>query len=553
MNKSRQHIYVIIIAILSICAAAWPLLQDGIYYATDGPYHLSRIEGIYLNLIEGVFPAKVHFAAAYTYGYGTGFFYPDFFLYIPAMMMVAGLSLELSWKIFCLLIIIGMYLSMMFAVRILYRGTSPYIGALAATCYIFVPKFAGYLYGSQSVGSATAMMCVPIAIAELLYIQWHAHDRWDLLRFTLATAGIVLSHLTTAIITLVYMCIMCLCCARRNRHDHVLVELIGCMVVGALLTMAFWVPMVEQLVVQTYKFETELIDPISATNETWHSAPSSLGYAILAMLAVVLVVLIWRRYHRQDAGILLAAVIPIVIYLFLAFCPPFWDYFGKWLDWLQFPSRILNPIMATVILTFVGAMIDQPMDGRHHLGIRVILPLTVLILISFYQFSAYIMEFPTPQHLEKGLITEQIAGLGAGEEWLPSDAHRSGLNEPGKAYDPDGNGADGFKHDHGKYYEVYILMDKAYYDVPYLFYKGYEAYLLNDQGEPTEQLTVGKSDRLAYVRVYLPEGREGIGHIMVTYRKTTIQRIAYVGNAISIVAMLGYCVYALLRGRKAVE
>lgn len=77
-RKFISDISAAVIAILSIGAVLFPLLQSGLKVDTDGLFHLARIESLYLALKEGVFPAKVHFAAAYTYGYGSGFFYPDF-------------------------------------------------------------------------------------------------------------------------------------------------------------------------------------------------------------------------------------------------------------------------------------------------------------------------------------------------------------------------------------------------------------------------------------------------------------------------------------------
>ena len=97
---------------------------------------------------------------------------------------------------------------------------------------------------------------------------------------------------------------------------------------------------------------------------------------------------------------------------------------------------------------------------------------------------------------------------------------------------------------------MYVPMTWEYYDVPYLYYKGYAAYLLDDNGEIQEELQVGKSDRYAYVRVYLPEGREGIGHIMVTYRKTMLQKVSYVVSGIAVAVLAVMLVRELLRKRQ---
>ena len=63
---------------------------------SDAPFHLARIESLNQALQMGIFPVKVHPSLAYSYGYGVGIFYPDFFIYLPAVLRMAGCSLEVS-------------------------------------------------------------------------------------------------------------------------------------------------------------------------------------------------------------------------------------------------------------------------------------------------------------------------------------------------------------------------------------------------------------------------------------------------------------------------
>ena len=65
---------------------------------SDAPFHLARIESLNQALQMGIFPVKVHPSLAYSYGYGVGIFYPDFFIYLPAVLRMAGCSLEVSYK-----------------------------------------------------------------------------------------------------------------------------------------------------------------------------------------------------------------------------------------------------------------------------------------------------------------------------------------------------------------------------------------------------------------------------------------------------------------------
>ena len=53
------------------------------------------------------------------YGYGTGFFYPNFFLYIPAILGLLGVEFILAYKIFVAIFVI---LILVFAVGSIVGG-----------------------------------------------------------------------------------------------------------------------------------------------------------------------------------------------------------------------------------------------------------------------------------------------------------------------------------------------------------------------------------------------------------------------------------------------
>ena len=82
----------------------------------------------------------------------------------------------------------------------------------------------------------------------------------------------------------------------------------------------------------------------------------------------------------------------------------------------------------------------------------------------------------------------------SGEEWLPAETQSFALTTPEAAKADDGSGADGVKYANGKWFDVWILMDKKYYDMPYVYYKGYHAYLLGDNNEIIRELEVCKAE-----------------------------------------------------------
>ena len=86
---------------------------------------------------------------------------------------------------------------------------------------------------------------------------------------------------------------------------------------------------------------------------------------------------------------------------------------------------------------------------------------------------------------------------------------------------------------------MWLPFDHEYYDMPYVYYYGYKAYLLNDTNSPVREFPVSEAfDDNGYVRVSIPEDLEGVGHVLVTYRKTFIQKLSYVISATSLILLL---------------
>lgn len=537
--RKEYRIVTFLAAAASLLTVLYPLLPKGLYMGTDAPFHLARIESLYLALKEGVFPAKIHFAEAYSFGYGVGFFYPDCFLYFPALLRLMGLSLETSYKIYAVAVTVTAWINMYTAVELLGGRKRRVVSACGAAMYIMSLQYTRYLYSVQAVGSYTAMAFLPVCIGELLNILYRDYRRRDLFLFTGGVVCVLLSHVSTAILLIVFLLVMVLAGACRIvKKPAILRDLVCCALGGAVLSVGFWLPALEQLSCQKYHFQTKPLYPVSEQTVSWAQFPSAMGIGMV-LLCVFLVVALLQTIGRsgeEQRKLLLSGLTATFFFIVLVFCSTFWKTFGHYCEFVQFPSRLLGPATAGAILMFCFWEENQGHAKRIQYA------LLALLVASFaWQTLADSANYGERTSLGSELFTDQIAGLGAGEEWMPDEAVRDELKEPEKSYDPTKGGADGTKYEHGKYYEVYVPLHWKYYDVPYLYYKGYEAYLLDESGQSARQLRTGKSDGGGCVRVYLPEGEEGIGHIMVVYRKTSVQKISYSINVMTVLFFLWVC------------
>ena len=598
-SSGKWSLLTIFIVAAAILTALLPAFRSGVYVHGDLGFHLGRIESLYEGLRAGVFPLKVHFTLANGYGYGEGFFYPDALLYYPALLRFTGLSLECCYKVYVVTVILLTW-SIMYASlkRLLdkssrsfrHRGGSTLLSVCGASIYILSFRFMHSIYEYGSVGTYTAMAFMPMAISGLLMIMYAKYQLRDQIWMTAGVALTVLSHSTSAIVTIVFMVILFLPGIRRLTLRK-LRDLVACAVCGMLATIGYWLPALEQVGDQSFYLNSHpaflLTDNILGLLDVFRfSGPAEVCAVVLLIALCIVNVVQWcrRRSYRQNIswrpagtggdqlaetetredrkGMLTAVSVTSLLFAAAVYCAPLWNLIGGQIQFLQSPTRLLGTASAGVVIALClgGDLIcSESAAGRennllhntcrrdtgslHGTGKKTgkwcnrcpkLLMFGLTLLFTFQtarQVSSYTDTVPADSLDYYGGL-----GLGAGTEWLPDGGSQYAIDETERAIDSEGEGAYGVKYEGGKYFDVYIRLDREYYDMPYFYYKGYAAYLVDDSGNVIQQLPVEKApaERHAYVRVLLPENGEGIGHVIVTYRKTAIQKAAYVVNAIFI-------------------
>ena len=103
-NKLTLYIGIVVVIVLAL-----PIFRNNMFLGDDYEYHMSRIQSISDSIKSNIFPVKVHSQMANGYGYASGLFYPNFFLYIPAILLSLGLNIINSYKIFLILMFIFMF------------------------------------------------------------------------------------------------------------------------------------------------------------------------------------------------------------------------------------------------------------------------------------------------------------------------------------------------------------------------------------------------------------------------------------------------------------
>ena len=89
--ERRKWLFIMLITIVVILL---PTFQKNLVIGDDYEFHLSRIITLAKGLENGEFPVKIHPLFARNHGYASGIFYPNMFMYIPAVLYLIGLNIE---------------------------------------------------------------------------------------------------------------------------------------------------------------------------------------------------------------------------------------------------------------------------------------------------------------------------------------------------------------------------------------------------------------------------------------------------------------------------
>ena len=94
--KEEWVYYLLILA--GTCLFWFPYLAKGFMVSGENNFHFARIQTLADAIQTGVFPAKVRPSHMRYFGYGIGFFYPDLFIYPPAIAIALGADYEITVK-----------------------------------------------------------------------------------------------------------------------------------------------------------------------------------------------------------------------------------------------------------------------------------------------------------------------------------------------------------------------------------------------------------------------------------------------------------------------
>ncbi len=243
-SDSRERRGAALILLLLIVFISGPMMWRGVYDGHDLQFHANRIEGIASALRMGQIPVRIHASTLQGYGYAASIFYPEFFLYFPALLRNLGITLSGALRIFVVVINAATVLCCYISIRKISRRRD--LSLAVTMLYVTSSYRIANLYTRATYGESLAMIFFPLLIWAMWEVLEGDESRWPLL--ALAMTCICASHLLSVLFCTVFCALAALLCLPKLfREKRRIVSILLAAGVTAVCFVGFLIPMLDYI------------------------------------------------------------------------------------------------------------------------------------------------------------------------------------------------------------------------------------------------------------------------------------------------------------------
>lgn len=507
----------------------------------DSAYHYLRVEALKYNIQNGNIFSGIDYFYFGGAGYA-GFAYPDFFLYIPALLRAAGLGVGESMTVFLMLCCIFAYWFMFVFVK--HISQSSVAGSLAAFLYVLSTYRIDNIIVRFALGEVQAFIFWPLILYGLYNFIFEDFKRPYILGA--GFAGMLLSHTISTAMALILAVLMSLIFIKRIiKAPKKLITLAETAGVTASLTAFYWLPLLELLGACEIAVKEPVYDFFESVRSftdlfmfKMRNNISGLMFPIF-LLCVPRVFLIRRSSIRKslserETAVLKSAdamLILGIIFALLSTSVAPWKALYNLLGFIQFPWRFYGP--ATVLLIAAGTIYIF-LISKYTGTLRAAAPIIMAAACLIAFIHADVKKVDRKPEINSEYYNSAANTRSVGNaEWLPLAARKNNavdfvmslgdnvlLNSNETIPAVRENGTLKFTLENNN--------AAAYARLPYIWYKGYTA---SDENGRALEVTMADN---GVVQVDL-SGASGI--ITVEHRPTAIKTAAYFISDISVAAL----------------
>lgn len=548
---SKQNMFVLGIFLITIFFVCTPLMTGNCINGHDIEYHLLRIEALKEGILMGKPFLKINVLFFGGQGYASSLFYPDFLLYIPAVLRALGVGINTCYHIFIAFCLIATYASAFYCTQ---KITGSVYSASAAAVILTLSQYhVDDIYTRSAAGEYTAFIFLPFVVFGLYELVNAKIEHPAMMG--IGMAGVLLCHTTTTVFCIgLYLTAFLFSFSKYWKQRKELLKLCVTAIFVAVLTSFYWVPILEQFMSASFHSGDNYFDlayGMLQVREIFRNMNPGMGIVPFLLLLPGLFV-----RHEKTGVVRFADICTVFGILFTLGATNLfpWARVQNILGFVQFPWRLF--IMSCVLLSvsasiymeeFVKLILSeiQTFSARN---VPVFQTRMGQIAFLFLLGAALIGFSGNIQRNEEGYYSYSddyysyapFTGNVIGGEWLPAGvSDRDALiRNADMAEDNIGNTYEVMRKKNEMYVSD-ISADASYVDVPYIYYKGYCA-----EDVEGNVLSVDGNGTNGQCRVMLESSRT----VHIYYGGTVLQKVSL---AVSVSAVVLLCAAFFYKTRKA--
>lgn len=535
--KRRRYVRLGIAGIVLLSSI--PLMNQYNIHGHDYEHHLYSIEGIAEGLLSGQFPVRIMPNWWNEFGDGAPMFYADAMMYIPALLLVLGYSMQTAYKFYIVFInLLTAWIAYKCFLKISRDSRIALFGAFLYTLNLY--RLID-IYIRCSVGEYTALTFLPLILLGIYMIE---EKGWVYL--ALGVTGCIQSHMLVCVMSAFLFIVFCIMHIRWVFKKRVFLNFCKAGIFSLLWNLWFIVPFLNMYGSNAYKIHVykafrsteEMGVPVSSLFYLWFRTihdkiyvmglPLLIGLVIAAVVFVVFGKQIFAKGENRKIGKLLGTSIilaAVALLLSMEFIPynrisRIHEVLDRLVSMLEFPFRFMGLAALLSVASIVSACMlwksgfgtdgAQRFRRAGYITAGVLILLTAAgALISYWNLltNGVMLE----QHREYYVMEYKMTA----NKWLPLEADD---NETDQKLLTSSEDIDVLDYDK-EYTNINMFCAnesavEGYVDVPLFYYPCYRA---KDEETGEElSLTYGENAR---IRIMLPAGYQGRIMLKVSERK----------------------------------
>ncbi|AOZ95471.1 glycosyltransferase family protein [Butyrivibrio hungatei] len=545
--------YVSIAFLFLLCLDYWICEPIGV----DMPFHMLRIGELGKEIARDItFPVYMFKDVYYGYGYPIPIFYCATFLYPFALLVSLGLSEIIAYKIMVVTLLWTTFLCAYFCSRAWYKDKD--FSFVVAFLYAAQPYFLMDLFVKASIGEAFAFLFIPLIILGYCFIMKSDQNIKGIIILACGMAGLVCSHvISTVLVTIALTVWFIVDFIKSDQKVKVLVSIVLSAILCVCISAGYILPMIEQLLNDRYYAQTSaklssipqnvlgIFIPMHAAKAlsmvTGIDVPmSEVGGAIIPV-ALVLIYMFAKgkiKELKRTDKILIAIYCGIVVSMTIRFV---WIPLESIFGFMQFTWRIY--LIAAVIGTALFILLTQREYNCKFTRVQVLITIfsgIYVLAVCFGYFGAKRLSYATGKqsNIEYSSETGDIL-------YISQKIDPYSIKDIERAVTSDDDNVE-FTYEVNEASEVVSinieqnnLEKEVHFEVPFLFYKGYEAYFKDSN----EKLEVSQGSN-ALVEITVPAGNTG--EIEVKYTGTKLQKMSlYFSMVTMLIVVIAYYLFCV--------